>query len=634
MRTVSYLVRALKMSESASVTSDSTLRLEYFPVEILTSILSFDGLTTSLIRLYTAGSRVLNQKLLQSASVVHFESHVAVDWARLPSLLLQLPSLRSLSIDRNCHDLVDNDHTLAVLSSVSSTLEKLVLRYNTPDSLFQSLDFATCFPRLQWLDFGSDSVFNAISRISLPPSLTYLECRYFFEEEEASFEIPASLTSLVLGVWGLPPIAFLQALPSDLESLDFRHALEGFEDHFTLKHVEALPRSLKKLIWNTTTWRPTPAMVSALPPLLETLVNVRWIPGHVKQWSTLHLAPYFLETSQLRQLNRRMEWLSCSLSQESKLQVGDFPPSLTRLELRMVEKLAIDSVSLLPYEHLLTLSIHAQSVSVAFINKLPPKLTHLSLIVCDFDGNEELIRLPPSLRKLKMSVPKDAPHPLLSFAEMPHSLTTLNLEVPLLLPTLFTLPPLLRSLTLSHIDNLLLFQPENPASIERILYVRKVAQEAGFVFDETLPTRAPRTYSVFDLLPRTLSKFSLDDCEVLDAPAWSSLPKNLSTLSLDCPLDPDTLDYLPFDSVTKSLAIRSIAWKDEHVKRLHPRLLDLDCSALCKWKITTDCVPWIPRGLRTWDAEVSSEFNELQWRRADAMESLDRGAFDALNPRR
>ena len=469
------------MSQVCAEARNTLFNLVHFPTEIFAHILSFHELAKPILRLYMAGSRVLQHKVLLAASNMHLESRLELDFARLPSLIAQMTSLRALTIERGGHKLLDENHTLEVLKSVAPTLEKLVLRMSNCSKLFELRDLSV-------LSVSTDTFEDALLDPNEPSN--YLASRF--------------------------------------------QRLQWLE----LDHLSAFACT----------------------------------------------TPYRL------------------------------PPTLTHLEVRFLR----------------TLCLKAKRISDDDINKLPPNLTHLNLYMGKIVGNEP-IRLPPSLVELEIRIPRKEAMP--PFAAMPHSLTSVlfpqgSIEI----STLLALPPLLRTFEVGIISDLATFDPVDAENVERITYLRRMAQEAGFVFDETLPTLTPREYGVYDLLPRTLTKFVLVYMMGDQPPTghWQSLPKRLSHLVLLG--STDDLDYLPFETVDKFLSVANVAWKDKHVKRLNPRLLELSARN-STWDVTSEFAPWMPREPTIGGDFVCEELEELQAQRREALENLDREAFHALNPR-
>ena len=602
------------------------------------------------------GSRVLQRKVLLAASNMHLESSLVLDFARLPPLIAQMTSLRSLTIIRDYIELLDENHTLEVLKSVAPTLEKLILRMNNSCQLFELRDLsvptdtsedplldpdepsnylATRFQRLQWLQFDTHGscFYGAETPYRLPPTLTHLEVSFEDDETDEVTPLPPSLTHLLVRSTRRLSQSFFDALPSGLECLDLSNCLSG--QALSIEQVQALPRSLKKIVmahryrW----WEPTSEMIEALPPQLDSLINVN-IPNDIvleiysrlKQFSTKHT----LEPSQVRGFSRNMELLKFKLKNQHELTSGDFPPSLTYLKLELTGENIFEHLgSFLPSKHLRTLRLTARLMSLKVINTFPPSLTKLSIYLHEHLDDTETIHLPPSLEVLVLESGDNDEH--WSFAPMPHSLTTFKLiRHRINFSTLFALPPLLRTLEVGKISDMATFDPDDALNVERITYLRKMAQEAGFDFDETLPTRTPREYGVYDLLPRTLTQLAMTtrNGETLPTGHWQSLPKNLSHLELHGAAD--DLDYLPFESITENLSVGNATWKDKHVKRLNPRLRHWPFWHDVKWDITSECVPWIPRDI---EYPPRSEFEELTLRRREALKNLDREAFHALNSR-
>lgn len=643
------------MSDIDVVASNSVLRLEWLPLAVLAQILSFHGLTTALIRLYLTGSREMQRKVLRSGSNIHLEAFLRLEFARLPSIFAQLTSLRSLTIKRGGNPLLDDAHTMAVLKAAGPTLEKLELDFARAPRLFDSdapallhealhqlamtpgnlevssLCLDTRFPRLCWLKFGSHYQDCIPFPQAFPPTLTHLECRFSFSEDDPPILFPPLLTHLAAGTSTAFPQEFYDALPSNLDFLSLILYSDYRSTELTLEAANALPRSLRTLQFEPAFSHLEPVVFDALPPGLENLINCKFFIEKGRPFKQLASprgsAPLRrLDPHQLGDLPRTLEWLSVGLVSTNLLK--DLPPSLVRLEVDMKEcELSRSNIVVLPSDHLVSLEITAYYISADAINLLPPNLTHLVISITRNIVRAELLRFPLLLKELEFSV-RNQDEVALSFAPLPHTLTSATLKLPLRIENLFALPPLLRHLTIDNITDRNEFDRSNPIALERIHHLRDMAQKAGFVFDETLPTRAPRTYAVWDLLPRTLQKFEMRKVySKLYPPAhWQSLPKNLLHLHIVGPMHPDSLEFVPYDTVTELLSLQAVTWKTKHIKRLHPRLVELRAGSL---PITHENAPWIPRNA-VWELDLEDHNKG----RKDALGKLDREAFHALNERR
>ena len=644
-------------------------KLETLPTEVLTHILSYKGMTQPTIRLFLTGATTLRQKVCRSATIMHFKSHLDIDFSLLPSILGYLSNLRELSIICDKSPLISITHTLSLLRLVSPTLEKLVFRFCGSAHLFEPgprvvedrimpsadasadsdnkhvdedyVDLAKHFPRLQWLEMSSESDLHCSTLKWLPATLTRLECRLKLSLDDF-VTLPTHLIQLKVESNNSLPQSFFDALPPRLEHLDLYGSNSGSVLH--LEQALALPRSLKTLVMAPAfkDFEVSSETASSLPPRLEALMHVHWtILEHLPPTMT-RLDTSELSIQTLRQLPPSLLSLSCRLNSHNVVSFGDFPPDLTYLNLQLSQFLtAKEFVALLPSKHLTTLFLSSIMISSCIINQLPTTLKTLNIHTGHLNRTEiEVLHLPPNLTSATISCYREAKLRA-RFANMPDTLTHLSLSMLFDLEDLFLLPHSLRSLSLSNISHMSLFDPSDPKTLDRIAYLRKMAHDSGFVVDENLPTYKPRNFGIFDLLPRTLTILKLDDFETgaLAATAWQSLPKQLKTLAIYGPwahkLDADALDYMPYDTVTKYLRLPCVAMKDEHVKRLKPELRSLEFRPARKCLLTAKCLPWMPRAARSSlsiPKSLSAEFRELTRKRTECLKNVDRQGFKALGP--
>ena len=634
---------------------NSGFKLEKLPRELLEVVLSFDGMTRPVIRLFTSGSVVMRRNVCLSATIMHLESFKHPDFTLLPSILPSLSYLRALTIDCHGHYLVGVPYTIDLLKRLSPTLEKLILRVENATDLCEPnpdqrcwsqssasladpdyaalqaddayVDLTACFPRLKWLELGGGPLFLSPAPQALPPTLTHLTCYFGSLSATQSFVLPPSLISLkaLVQEW-FPCQRFWDTLPATLEHFEIEKARR-----MKLKHFEALPRSLKSL--KVESIELTSDLIKALPPHLESIDSVcnhrlQFLDG-LPTWPTLTrlnlntYRPNPFSPAQLRQMSRSLTSLEFNLENVEDMIAGDFPPLLTHLNLKVAGSFDRLGTFLLSLPLLRTLIIGASELSVELINQLPPYLTKLELYPGNLIHPELPIILPPSLVSFAI-IPWDSA-PTMDFAPFPPHLTDAELGV-ITIPTLYLLPSHLRSLEFECM-NFTQFDRNSTATIDRVAYLRKEALADGSISQGDLESLESRNVAVFDLLPRTLTKLSLHgSLEPIEASEWQSLPNKLSYLQIasnTSKLSKDCLDYIPFENAD-SLLLRPLDLEGRHIKRLNQNLKLLKFEEL---KSTTpDDLMWIPRGV-IGEFDAIPGVKELIKRRLNALKSLDRKAF-------
>ena len=645
-------------------------KLENLPTEVLTLILSFKDMTQPTIRLFLTGAITMRQKTCRSATIMRFQSRLVIDFSLLPSILGYLSNLRELSIICDKSPLISTHHTLSLLRLISPTLVKLVFRFLGSAHFFEPgphlaedgimtganksddsnnkhvdndyVDLAKHFPRLQWLEMASFSDPLCSTLKWLPATLTRLECRLNLLQD-THVTLPPHLIHLKVFSNKDIPQSFFDALPPSLETLDFRWARSLRP---RLEWILALPKSLKKLVlpYGCVHHEFTHEMILAIPPHMEALVNLpntiaKYLPTTLTRFETGRELET-LSGSDLRQLPRSLAKLAFSLNHQDTIAIGDLPSALKHITVHLHDNPSIDNFgTLLPSKQLTSLLIVSFLTSVTMISQIPATLTHFSLSTSKLTIEEsDLLHLPPNLTSLAITAYDKSTMPL-RFANMPNTITHLDLRKVIAFSDFFMLPDSLCKLSIGKVIDMSLFDPSDTKTIDRILHLRKVAHDSGLIVDENLPTHKPRYFGFFDLLPRTITKLHFVDgfeCETLPVTAWQSLPKCLKTLEIWGSwlhaFPPETLDYMPYDSVTKSLRLPHVVMRNEHVKRLNPKLDQLAFVLARPCVLTRECIPWIPRSSRLPFSllALESEYVELNKKRRECLQAFDRPGFNAL----
>lgn len=650
------------MAESNNEGRNSVFMLDRLPAELVGQILSYEGLALGCLCLWKSGSPRLMQSIRKSVSAVTLEGQLRDDFAFLPEMLTELSSLRSLTLDQSHHEVLGYTHTLKVLKSLSSTLERLVIRfkgaaemcdlegtanrYLPPQHVFDpatygTIDLVALFPRLQSLSFGGSD--RPLSCLIFPPTLTELSF-VLFDPKTAPICFPPTLLRLkvcyISETWAQ---SFTDALPLGLEYLDLTcHVVYSS----MLGHLKALPRGLKTLALpriNPDDFS-SAEFIAALPPKLESLSNVNHshvteLNRVIRRLKVLHLDGddygCFLSASHVRKLSRAMTSLEMRLLDMHNMLAGDFPPHLTRLSLTLQD----DFTSSYPLPaHLLSLTLFATAIDADSIRGLPATLTFLKLNVDDFLPSSGTIALPPSLTTFIFLVWQSDLIDSGVFGQMPDSITHLHLGAPLRFNEFLALPRFLRHLKVDTNESLRT-QIDTSEYRARIQDIHNAALQSGLKVELLSSSGSP---CFLDLLPRTLEYLELGHllspraAKNLQAHHWASLPRNLKTFKMTCRyerLATDALDYFPLETITILNLECGVTWKDDHVKRLNPRMIDLTTGyEASEWLTTSACAPWIPRNpaMVSWPVPLRkplAERIEGQTKKAIAM---DRSGFYEL----
>lgn len=646
------------------------LKLESCSTDVLGRILNLTGMTRPVIRLWTSGAPIMRHKIRQVVTEMRFESHGEHDFDALPLILVDLPSLRSLSVSRGSNTINCVHKYTSVLKSLTPSLEKLVLGYPGSFDIFEPnpglhifkveasgdqsdltskdfyIDLIQHFPKLQWLELETEDS-PCYSPHLLPSSLTHLKADIKFLTEVHHMPNLPYLTHLETPSTSDMPESFWATLPQCLEHLDLS---QSYLDFFAPEIFKTLPRTLKTLVLPPNPLIEFPlSSIQDLPRNLESLLYI-----NLHEFNELDLLPPRLLTlqcgaeglvaTQLRQLPRSLTSLGVHLNYTDCLANDDFPPNLTHLRLKSKYKGHYGTIGineLMPYKHLRSLDIIACSFSETDFNHLPDALTHLSITEIVNPSKPVTISLPPRLESLTLCLSPgsscEGPSRFI-FGKIPESVKHVTLSLNMNASDLFKLPARLESLHLStglHVDS---FNPDDPETIERIEYLRKVAQETKTIFDTKYPALATdRPYCLFDLLPRTLSRleFSKMALHMIEPSAWQAIPTNLKSFSsrfTHTHLPPTALDCLPFESITDFLRLEYGTFTDEHVKRLN-RLLRKFEAPNATWHLTPACVPYMPQCMQfdsLWPADVKAAHQSLTELRRACLDSEDRQGFRAL----
>lgn len=463
---------------------------------------------------------------------------------------------------------------------------------------------------------------------AIPPSmeaLTLHSRHHDFEYLPAALwaNLPPQLTRLHITAYiryttdGLPS-SNLASLPRNLTNLEidqigrFHQGLRAISGESTYDTDPMVP-NFPVMDWKTTSSADMPQFISSLS--ITSFVDKK-IATSLSTLST-HLKslvlPYreLIDVKILRILPRRLTFLSASFSGLSDLKDGDFPSTLRRLHTHTRKGDPFESSkvrALLP--PLIEFSININTpTSIKTINNLPKTVKSLSFGIDAYDGEFEF---PPQLTTLTLMSspsivlgipsPKDQPklkkttqgwsgaqsapdlargsvvYNCIRIDQVPIAVTTLLLQrVCIPSSQLVHLPPHLTRLQIDYIARDDLFDPTSSECLAKARYLLQLegGEDKNYNFCLSESDTVPAV-TILDLLPRALTKLSLDTAENLTDIACSRLPKNLVELSLlpKTPLPSSAIRFIPSSKLT-SLSLALTILKDADLKALPPRLRKL-----------------------------------------------------------
>lgn len=372
--------------ETARNVVDWSLSLLHFPPELLGLILSFPSSSHLILRLWKCGNKALTARLALSVTEVHWQ-HSNILVGRFPSLLLELPNLRHLTV-------FAHNQLISSPLQMKSTLEQL------PKGL-QTLTFK--FPQ-STIFFGPPvsplrELFPSLQTLGLHQSISWDKYAHSLSS------LPENLTRLELPELRLPTAEYphiMSILPRTLLYLDCYVTLntprvvakESIDAHLKdwslappqLKHIRSivyegdldsrwLPRTLESCRFSSTSSK---AMTALPDSLTDLFVRIPMTEG----WSA-RLPP------RLTALETRVTMIN----DDVPLVISDLPPGLTFLK-------AGDTLDL---DHTHPRGPKKGSQSLLHEDKWPPKLETLNMTVTSLRP-DYLARIPLSVTDLSLRV--------------------------------------------------------------------------------------------------------------------------------------------------------------------------------------------------------------------------------------
>lgn len=543
-----------------------TLRwsLRSLPADILDLLLTSLDATHEILSLWKCGDSLLNSKLA-GISQIRLRAALWLGEFRAPSVLYQLPKLRSLSIASR-HNLFEDDDgrqngLLALARAPLETLEfesadahALLLLFspsdpNTPPRMSGSLE--TLFPRLRSLKVRSTTVPLIESNLlALPSTLTRfstLSLMYTVGKSTIMSNLPRTLLRLECTLKILWPHTIPEGEDLWVEWAQAPPHLEfiGTIDTPTLPStLNWLPRTLTACEFGWSAW-PLP-LIESLPPRLlsfevrRNVYRTHWISHLRENWISL--------------LPRTLTTLSCAISSISEV-VGPSGARSADDFFTVGSSFTVGSIAGLP-----------QQVFQEIHSSFPPTLTRLDITVTFLDF-EELRCLPSTLKVLGITFENrwgDKDSVTLNADWLPPCLSELRILGSwddTLLVISGDLPPTLTALVCSKLDQ------ESFTKLPRGLLDLGIPDFPPTGTMELPPRLTSLQFNAwrcewFSLVPRSVTSFMAGDLETPtsdDSDLFAALPSTLRTLVLE---DGDT----PEDFVVPSSLCFSTLTSLDHLE--------------------------------------------------------------------
>lgn len=630
--------------------------LAFLSADVVSQILSYNGVTHSSILLWKCGDLALQRKLEQSVTIVELRSYEKTTFGRVPLILPKFRTLRELRIDRKDLPIQFHHEFADMLSQLSPTLLKLELRFDLAHQLFYRTAISTApiaadstqndstdalvfpkpvmaimdvkqrFPNLNTLHIFSKTPLPPKLFTSLPSSITELGISLSVAKRSQIMQaLPKTIQKLLLQlVYGKESdLKLLHQLPPHTTEVDFMDSFASAETPKLLSEAfDALPKSLTNIIGpiRTDIGPLTPEYLHTIHVYSTNQSDLDWrhLPRCLTSLTVPHFIHYFMSSEELRQLPRTLRYLSSSLDfKEAK--PGDLPPGLTTIN-GLFNKSSNFVGSVLPAS-LRSLSLHFDYYEhqIAIISDLPSGITELDIPFGEIWGNQLsplVLKLPSSITSLKgyLNAPRVtelmmpeimAERPCEIFSLLPSYEMLAEIELRnycFPLSAIRYLPRFLRSLEVKS-----LFKDGH---FDAIAMYEEKTKEQGFVETE----RFRRSEATFlDLLPKTMKKLivtSHSECFMeLPAKAWRRAP-HFETLRIETDergLNGSFLLHLPAKCL-KTLITTVDTLRDEHVAELR-REMHLDVSAN-SCLLTEACIPRWPVNSYITGKELSLPYHE------------------------
>lgn len=542
--------------------------LASLPPTLIDAILGQD-MSPCAINLWKCGDKLLQHKMATGITQIKLVDHHEPSSSRFPKFILELRSLRELTIDRGSCSMPYYRDLRYHVRGLPPTLKKLklcvaesieVLRPPTAptgrkaasraisaennDALHPTWTFAAAFPQLESLELDSlDAPWEEEDFDLLPPSLTSItipSCDYQVYDKLSSLLSPHFLKLKLTSSSPFPP-TFWSRLPPNLTHLHVQPD-ENVDASLADQLASLLPRSLTKFetnFYQTLNLKDLPSgleflntvWIKPLDPNPYSQIG-RFLPNLKTVRVSSTLTPELVRG--LPPTVRYMEVSRIPLSVES----SHWPASLTKINCRDSDP--DFSFSVFP-TGLLELTIGKDDFNLAAISNLPRNLRCLAVYAKNIIDSKE-VDFPPHLTNLHLVEERaSSPERDFPYHNLPSLLTNLCLPV---IPAskLKHLPPHLKSLQASDIPVDSDFNPDGEAEIAAMMLNFENGRRDGGLesFDFTQLKRA----SILALLPRTLDllKITTKTGKDLANEDWSLIPPRLRSLQ-----------FVPSDGIPSSL---------------------------------------------------------------------------------
>ena len=561
--------------------------LAFLPCEIVSAILD-KGISPSVIKLWISGDRMMQHKLASGVTKIKLVDPNGLSTSRFPMFILQLRSLRELTIDRRGFSMLYYYRLPQYVQRLPSTLKKLILRVKSSRQIINTSGpfddcgaisnaqshvangvsrprwtFAGAFPQLETLELNfDDDRWEAHHFALLPQSITSLAvppCTSDVYEQFPSLLPPHLLTLKVVGRSEDLSSSFWSYLPPQLTKLDVR----PFYDADDEPRASQLPRSLRVLHDSFSENLDLADLPSGLEYLdtnwilpSDSLTLIGRVLPNLKRISIPDITKEILRS--LPPTIQSIETDNIDPLIESK----DWPPSLTKIRCPTFHDFPLSNLPVGLVE-LITKYSKMSDISV-----LPRTLLHLQLQSRELIPSEN-VDFPPHLVHLEMTGYRD-PIPGFPYHQLPSSITSLHLDyVPA--SQIKNLPPRLKSLSVQDFVLDPYYEPYSEAEIAAMRSKFEFGRREG-VLDASFDFARLNHVSIPALLPRTLTLLEIHNPhgEAIQED-WSLIPPKLESFHYNPEkgLASDLLHHLPFKSLT-TLCVTFFGAEDHHLK-LIPR---------------------------------------------------------------
>lgn len=431
---------------------------------IIGQILSFDDTSHLSLTLFRVGNKRLIEQLQQGVTYIELRNEGEFDVCYLPWILIDLPSLRHLIIDRTLkpsYDLnerssiaqgrllpiTDRFRSIFIVQGLPKQMESIIFRFDRSMELFFPLDDVypftnpgRHFPDLKRLHLDHQPVWTKDYLLDLPSSITSLTITLpdydLKESEQIIAHLPKSLLQLAIVCRDdaiLSSIPFYELLPPELASLALLGSSTFLQSSslsnpttMTTASLSKLPRSLTSAFYRAkyVTFVKGSLILSAYglePPGCDAGISIAaWEP------TTGGALPPYISA------------LNILLRKEDKLNtiVAGIPTHLTSLNLQGNGFLEPKTIRALP-RRLTRLSSNFKGLKGLEAEDFPTTLRSLNVVATETPFSASQLSLLPAIETLQYH----SFLPLKSFNALPTSIKSLQVQLNELSDEPIPLPP-------------------------------------------------------------------------------------------------------------------------------------------------------------------------------------------------